>query len=165
MPVSWKGTVQQYAGHLHRKHATKTDVRIIDFVDTGHSALQRMWDKRHSWYREKGPSLRYRAPVIIELQGHMHGSGKADASLDVYLPVSQAGQEVLDYVRQPIQGRKPVGYDRELLESYHPNEIRYLAQDIRNHLHNIGRSPDGARPAGTYAPCPASLRRITHQLN
>ncbi|WP_298157723.1 Fic family protein [Ferrovum sp.] len=99
----------------------------------------------------KGPRLRYRAPVIIELQSHMHGSGKVEGGLDGYLPVSQAGQEVLDYVRQPIQGRKPVGYDRELLESYHPNETRYLAQDIRDHLHNIGRSPDGARPAGTYA--------------
>jgi superfamily II DNA or RNA helicase len=39
MPVSWKGTLQQYAGRLHREHAGKTDVRIIDFVDTGHPAL------------------------------------------------------------------------------------------------------------------------------
>jgi superfamily II DNA or RNA helicase len=31
MPVSWKGTLQQYAGRLHREHASKTDVRIIDF--------------------------------------------------------------------------------------------------------------------------------------
>lgn len=42
MPVSWKGTLQQYAGRLHREHANKTDVRIIDFVDTGHPALLRM---------------------------------------------------------------------------------------------------------------------------
>jgi superfamily II DNA or RNA helicase len=54
MPVSWKGTLQQYAGRLHREHATKTDVRIIDFVDTGHPALQRMWDKRQSGYRAMG---------------------------------------------------------------------------------------------------------------
>ena len=46
MPVSWKGTLQQYAGRLHREHASKTDVRIIDFVDAGHPALLRMWDKR-----------------------------------------------------------------------------------------------------------------------
>jgi superfamily II DNA or RNA helicase len=39
MPVSWKGTLQQYAGRLHREHAAKTNVRIIDFVDTGHPAL------------------------------------------------------------------------------------------------------------------------------
>lgn len=54
MPVSWKGTLQQYAGRLHREHATKTDVRIIDFVDTGHPALVRMWDKRQRGYRAMG---------------------------------------------------------------------------------------------------------------
>lgn len=54
MPVSWKGTLQQYAGRLHREHATKTDVRIIDFVDTGHPALLRMWEKRQRGYRAMG---------------------------------------------------------------------------------------------------------------
>ena len=54
MPVSWKGTLQQYAGRLHRDHATKTDVRIVDFVDTGHPALLRMWDKRQRGYRAMG---------------------------------------------------------------------------------------------------------------
>ena len=54
MPVSWKGTLQQYAGRLHREHASKTDVRIIDFVDSGHPALLRMWDKRQRGYRAMG---------------------------------------------------------------------------------------------------------------
>jgi superfamily II DNA or RNA helicase len=51
MPISWKGSLQQYAGRLHREHATKTDVRIIDFFDTGHPALLRMWDRRKRGYR------------------------------------------------------------------------------------------------------------------
>jgi superfamily II DNA or RNA helicase len=54
MPISWKGTLQQYAGRLHREHAAKTDVRIVDFVDTGHPALLRMWDKRQRGYRAMG---------------------------------------------------------------------------------------------------------------
>ena len=54
MPVSWKGTLQQYAGRLHREHATKTHVRILDFIDTGHPALLRMWDKRQRGYRAMG---------------------------------------------------------------------------------------------------------------
>jgi superfamily II DNA or RNA helicase len=57
MPISWKGTLQQYAGRLHREHATKVDVRIIDFVDTAHSGLLRMWDKRQAGYRAMGYSL------------------------------------------------------------------------------------------------------------
>lgn len=54
MPISWRGTLQQYAGRLHREHASKTDVQIIDFVDTGHPALVRMWDKRQQGYRAMG---------------------------------------------------------------------------------------------------------------
>ncbi|MDP2804716.1 MAG: DEAD/DEAH box helicase family protein [Gallionellaceae bacterium] len=54
MPISWAGTLQQYAGRLHREHATKADVRVIDFVDTGHPALLRMWDKRQRGYRAMG---------------------------------------------------------------------------------------------------------------
>lgn len=42
MPVSWKGTLQQYAGRLHREHTGKSDVRIIDFVDTAYPVLLRM---------------------------------------------------------------------------------------------------------------------------
>ncbi len=57
MPVSWKGTLQQYAGRLHREYASKSDVRIIDFVDTGHPALLRMWEKRQRGYRTMGYRL------------------------------------------------------------------------------------------------------------
>lgn len=54
MPISWSGTLQQYAGRLHREHASKTNVRVIDFVDTGHPALMRMWEKRQRGYRAMG---------------------------------------------------------------------------------------------------------------
>jgi len=54
MPISWKGTLQQYAGRLHRDHVDKTDIRIVDFVDTGHPALLRMWGKRQNGYRAMG---------------------------------------------------------------------------------------------------------------
>ncbi|WP_339733076.1 DEAD/DEAH box helicase family protein, partial [uncultured Pseudomonas sp.] len=54
MPVSWKGTLQQYAGRLHREHVSKADVRIIDFIDAGHPALLRMWSKRQAGYKAMG---------------------------------------------------------------------------------------------------------------
>lgn len=60
MPISWKGTLQQYAGRLHREHASKTDVRVIYFVDTGHPALLRMWNKRQRGYRAMG----YRVTLV-----------------------------------------------------------------------------------------------------
>ena len=64
MPVSWTGTLQQYAGRLHREHVSKTDVRIIDFVDTGHPALLRMWDKRQRGYRTMGYRIDSGAPSV-----------------------------------------------------------------------------------------------------
>ena len=57
MPISWKGTLQQYAGRLHREHAAKSDVRIIDIVDAGHPALLRMWERRQRGYRAMGYRL------------------------------------------------------------------------------------------------------------
>lgn len=61
LPISWKGTLQQYVGRLHREHDNKTDVRIIDFVDTGHPALRRMWEKRQRGYRAMGYRISSRA--------------------------------------------------------------------------------------------------------
>lgn len=54
MPISWKGTLAQYAGRLHREHAGKESVRIVDFVDEGHPALLRMWERRQRGYRAMG---------------------------------------------------------------------------------------------------------------
>ncbi len=63
MPISWKGTLQQYAGRLHREHATKMNVRIVDLVDTGHPALLRMWDKRQRGYKAMGYRIAQRNPA------------------------------------------------------------------------------------------------------
>lgn len=54
MPISWKGTLQQYAGRLHRAHADKLDVRIYDYVEMDHPQLSRMWDKRQRGYLAMG---------------------------------------------------------------------------------------------------------------
>jgi superfamily II DNA or RNA helicase len=54
MPISWRGTLQQYAGRLHREHATKNDIRIYDYIDTEYPVLTRMWEKRQKSYRAMG---------------------------------------------------------------------------------------------------------------
>ncbi|MCZ7564368.1 MAG: DEAD/DEAH box helicase [Burkholderiales bacterium] len=57
MPISWRGTLQQYAGRLHREHAEKREVRIYDYVDADVPALQRMFSKRLRGYRAMGYSI------------------------------------------------------------------------------------------------------------
>jgi superfamily II DNA or RNA helicase len=54
MPFAWKGSLVQYAGRLHRLHAGKTEVRVIDYVDEKVTVLARMFQKRLRGYRALG---------------------------------------------------------------------------------------------------------------
>lgn len=53
LPVSWKATIIQYSGRLHR-HRRKTEVRIYDYVDREVPVLLRMLEKRLRTYRAIG---------------------------------------------------------------------------------------------------------------
>ena len=59
MPISWKGTLQQYAGRLHRLFANKKEVQIYDYVDIHVRMLERMYHKRLNGYATIG----YKAKV------------------------------------------------------------------------------------------------------
>ena len=54
LPVSWKGTLVQYTGRLHRLHPGKTEVRIFDYVDREVPMLLRMFERRLRGYRAIG---------------------------------------------------------------------------------------------------------------
>ena len=54
MPISWRGTLAQYAGRLHRLHAAKREVVIYDYVDEDEPVLAKMAAKREAGYRAIG---------------------------------------------------------------------------------------------------------------
>ena len=54
LPISWKGTLAQYVGRLHREHVDKQDVLVVDYVDLGVPMLARMAAKRQTGYRNLG---------------------------------------------------------------------------------------------------------------
>ncbi len=54
MPISWKGTLQQYAGRLHRLYAGKKEVKIYDYVDTQVRMLEKMYQRRLNGYASMG---------------------------------------------------------------------------------------------------------------
>lgn len=60
-------------------------------------------------------------------------------------------QEILDIITQPLYQRTPVSYNREFLDSYHPNTTNYLTEAEKKHLMKLGESPTKDQPAGTYA--------------
>ena len=58
MPVSWRGTIAQYAGRLHRLAAGKREVIIYDFLDESVPVLKRMFERRCKGYGAIGYSFR-----------------------------------------------------------------------------------------------------------
>lgn len=58
MPISWKGTLAQYAGRLHRNCEGKSEVCIHDYADIFVPMLDRMYHKRISGYSELGYRLK-----------------------------------------------------------------------------------------------------------
>lgn len=54
MPISWKGTLAQYAGRIHRESEGKDLVTIFDYVDSSLPMLQRMFKKREKGYKAMG---------------------------------------------------------------------------------------------------------------
>jgi len=58
MPISWKGTLQQYVGRLHRLHDAKRVVRVYDYVDSNVPMLARMYERRLRGYGLIGYTIR-----------------------------------------------------------------------------------------------------------
>ncbi len=57
MPISWRGTLQQYVGRLHRLHDNKQVVQVYDYVDIHVPTLMRMYKKRVKGYEAIGYSM------------------------------------------------------------------------------------------------------------
>jgi hypothetical protein len=79
-------------------------------------------------------------------------SGEAEAEAEEnYVRLSPSGADVRQLMRRPQTERTPVGYKREFLDQYRPNESSYLTPETISYLTRIGATPDAERPAGTYA--------------
>lgn len=64
LPVSWRGTVAQYAGRLHRLCDGKKEVRIYDYADLEAPMLARMFDRRCRGYEAIGYTVVLPASAI-----------------------------------------------------------------------------------------------------
>ena len=89
--------------------------------------------------------------AMPQASGPAAAKSTAGESVELYVPVSPDGAAIRDHVRQPLMYRKPVGYQREFLEAYQPGRTFYLPESLRRQLHEIGRTFESERPAGTYA--------------
>ena len=113
--------------------------RVRHLVEEGR--IVKEGDRRWARYRPPSTQERKRAAAITE----------PAEDIDDIVPLSDSGIEIRDYIRQPPAARKPVGYNRDFLDSYTPNVSFYLSQDERTALADIGRPMIAEQAAGTYA--------------
>lgn len=89
----------------------------------------------------RGPSTCYLLPTI----------GAEAGVEDDHVRLSPSGADVRRLVRRSLAERTPVGYNREFLDQYRPNESSYLTPETIASLTRIGTTANAERPAGTYA--------------
>jgi superfamily II DNA or RNA helicase/very-short-patch-repair endonuclease len=75
LPVSWHGTIAQYAGRLHRLYDSKREVRVYDYADLNVPMLARMFDRRCHGYEGIG--------YTIQIPGSAVPGWPADAPLPI----------------------------------------------------------------------------------
>ena len=64
LPVSWRGTIAQYVGRLHRLYDGKREVRVYDYADLNVPMLARMFDRRCRGYQAVGYTIVVPASAI-----------------------------------------------------------------------------------------------------
>jgi superfamily II DNA or RNA helicase len=65
LPVSWRGTIAQYVGRLHRLHADKREVQVYDYADLDVPMLVRMFERRCAGYEAVGYTLLLPASAVL----------------------------------------------------------------------------------------------------
>jgi len=119
--------------------------RLKYLVDAGR--LVKEGDDRWAKYRSPAPAAA-RAVVSEKPAAVPDATEKTE---EAAVPQSPASKEIRAYLSQPVNARKPVGYNREFLDSYRPNETFYLSDEQRAHLAQVGKPNFEEQAAGTYA--------------
>lgn len=93
---------------------------------------------------------KYRLPEEGRGEGAAAAPETAEEGQDI-IPLSEDGTAIRKYLGRPAETRKPVGYNREFLDSYRPNVSAFLTDEERAHLAKVGKPQIAEQPAGTYA--------------
>ena len=111
LPVSWRGTVAQYVGRLHRRHQGKRVVRVYDYADLGVPMLARMFDRRCAGYDAVGYTI------------HLPASAVPGWPAAVPLPVAPAWKrDYADTIRRLVSDGVDVGLAQRFVHAASPPE-------------------------------------------
>lgn len=105
-----------------------------------------------------GRATLYLAGRLVTAGALASTQAKMTAHAEILIPLSFEAKQIEDHVRQPVQKRTPVGYNRAFLENYRPNVSFYLSELTRSELLAKGQVVGTVEPAGTH------VRQIAHRL-
>ena len=142
-------SLSDVAAALPEKLADRTlQYRLKHLVDKGR--LVKGGEGRR-WTRYRVPAVAEAAPRALAEEAPKAVPPAAEKVEDVAVPLSPTSEEMRAYLSQPLNARKPVGYNRVFLDSYRPNETFYLSEEQRAHLAKVGKVNFEEQAAGTYA--------------
>ena len=73
-----------------------------------------------------------------------------DGAFPGFIPLSADSRDILAYIDQRLEARKPVGYQQDFLDAYEPDRTWYLSEPLRRQLKRIGDTGQTGLPAGTH---------------
>lgn len=133
-PDSSKRSIQRHIVQLIKEGKVVAD---------GEGRARRYFPKKNTIQDNKGP--------------HYHDDFPS------FIPLSADSKDILSYIDQPFESRKPIGYQGDFLDNYQPNKTWYLSESMRRQLHKMGKTTDINEPAGTYSR--AILNRLLIDLS
>ena len=145
------GTIEELSTRLSR-HVSRRSLqrRLAEWADAGQIHAEGIKRGRRYFLPPPEPEQRFFTDVDLS-DDRSTDSLWSSPVVEDHVPLSTAGREVLGLVRRPIFDRPSVGYRRDFLDDYVPNETAYLPKSAVSHLRELGRPPQRDRPAGTFA--------------
>ena len=150
MPFSWKGTLSQYCGRLHRNFAGKNEVQIFDYVDYRIPVFDRMYQNRLKGYKHLGysikPNISENAETVTESKLYSAEDYKSDFKKDILSATSKiiisapylSKAEVQDFVLTSTSLLTKGGKIQILLRKQDDEAKKKKLESCKKMLENIG---------------------------
>jgi superfamily II DNA or RNA helicase len=147
LPISWRGTIAQYVGRLHRLHEGKREVRVYDYADLNVPMLSRMFDKRCRGYESLGYSILLPASALpgwpVELPLPIDPEWKRDYAASVRRLISDGvdvplGQLFVHAARYPNPDAEGEARARSASEAFLYGRLQTLPATKDSFRLNVG---------------------------
>ena len=121
LPISWKGTLQQYVGRLNRIYEKKKEVHVYDYIDVHVRMLEKMYNKRLKGYA----SLGYKTKGDLDITDPVNFIYNKNSFLPVYSnDIVNAQREI--FIVSPFISKRRIDYMTQHFEHAISNNVKVI---------------------------------------